>query len=132
MQPQSDDCLQFHRSRRLDGSIECVSVGKRNGKTAVFFPAKWSEPPEATPDSLDVPDLERYSVNLNLVERETWRRIRRGHSIERIASEDGVTRSAIYCRIRGNNKGQGGMTVKNFWVHLWWTLRQQLNQSKQQ
>jgi hypothetical protein len=131
MQPESDGCLRFHRSRRLDGSIESVSVCKRNGKSSLFFHPSWTEPPEAALNSLEVGDPERYSVNLNPIERETWRRIRQGDSIACIANDDGVARSAIYSRIRGNRKGQGGMTAKNFWVLLWWALRQQLRQPKQ-
>jgi hypothetical protein len=96
MQPESDGCLRFHRSRRLDGSIESVSVGKRNGKSSLFFHPSWTEPPEAALNSLEVGDPERYSVNLNPIERETWRRIRQGDSIACIANDDGVARSAIY------------------------------------
>jgi hypothetical protein len=37
-----------------------------------------------------------------------------------------VKRSAIYARICGNSKGQGGMIAKNFWVLLWWLCRQKI------
>ena len=46
-------------------------------------------------------------------------------SVASIAKEEGVSRAAIYARIQGNSRGQGGMIAKNFWVLLWWRLRQQ-------
>ena len=70
-------------------------------------------------------DDPRYYVNLNDVERRTWRQILSASSINAIAREEGVSRAAIYARIQGNSKGQGGMIGKNVWVLLWWRLRQQ-------
>ncbi len=62
-------------------------------------------------------------VNLNPVEARTWRQILSGKSISAIAREEGVSRAAIYSRIVGNSKDQGGMIAKNFWVLLWWHFR---------
>lgn len=69
-------------------------------------------------------DDPRFYVNLNALERRTWRQILSGASIAVIAAEEGVSRAAIYTRIQGNSFGHGGMIGKNFWVLLWWRLRQ--------
>jgi hypothetical protein len=59
-------------------------------------------------------DDPRYYVNLNEVEQRTWRRLLSGASINAIANEEGVSRSAVYARILGNRYGHGGMIGKNF------------------
>lgn len=115
--------LQFRHCRNLSGEAVAISVGRRNGRPAIFFPPDIAEP-AAKPDP--VPDLreqERLFVNLTPIERQTWRKILSAQSIASIASEEGVSRAAIYARIEGNGKGQGGMIAKNFWVLLWWLMR---------
>src|SRR4029077_15969191 len=82
------------------------------------------DPQDPAPDPME---QERYFVNLNSLERETWRKILGAQSVASIANEEGVSRAAIYARIKGNRKGQGGMIGKNFWVLLWWRLRRGLS-----
>jgi len=69
-------------------------------------------------------DDPRYYVNLNPIQRRTWRKVLSGQSISSIAHGEGISRKAVYDRIQGNAKGQGGMIAKNFWCLLWWRLRQ--------
>jgi len=121
----------FRYCRRLDGKLEPVDVAKRNGRRVPYFHPSMTEP--ASNQNGDEPDAgkdfasqSRFFVNLNPVERETWRKILSAQSIASIAKEEGVSRAAIYSRICGNSKGQGGMISKNFWVLLWWQLRQRL------
>ena len=113
----------LQRYRRLDGSIERVSVGRRNGRLLALLPPSCTEPPDKE-KPMAIFEQSRLYVNLNPLERDTWQKILKGQSIRDIAREEGVTRSAIYSRIAGNSKGQGGMVSKNFWVLLWWLLRQ--------
>jgi hypothetical protein len=58
--------------------------------------------------------------NLNRTERRTWILLLLGQSIVEIARKEGISRAAIYERIRGNFQGQGGMIRKNDYVHIWW------------
>jgi hypothetical protein len=123
---QKDDfrISQFRVFRDLHGSVQSAGGGRRNGKPAVFFPQSLSEPPDPAAERTDLCDQLRLFVNLNALERETWRKILQAQSIATIAEQEGVSRAAIYARIQGNNKGQGGMVAKNFWVLLWWLTRQ--------
>jgi len=42
-----------------------------------------------------------------------------------IATAEGVSRNAVYERIRGSSKRHGGMAAKNPYVAIWWRLRQE-------
>jgi hypothetical protein len=122
---ESLDLLRFRRCRDLHGNILNVTVGKRNGKPAVFIRPSL-EDPDPAPEPRGLIDQERLFVNLNPVERETWRKLLAAQSVASIAQEEGVSRNAIYARIKGNTQGQGGMIAKNYWVLLWWRLRRRL------
>ena len=114
----------FQACTTLDGRLVRVGVGRRNGHLTVLLSPDWADGGPRRAQSRLWSDDPRYYVNLNGVERRTWRRILSGASISAIAAEEGVSRAAIYARIQGNNKGQGGMVAKNFWVLLWWLARQ--------
>jgi hypothetical protein len=124
MQKDDFQILRFRVFRDLRGSVQSVSGGRRNGKPAVFFPRSLAEPPDPAAEQPALCEQPRLFVNLNALERETWRKILQAQSIASIAKQEGVSRAAIYARIQGNSKGQGGMVAKNFWVLLWWLLRQ--------
>jgi hypothetical protein len=109
----------------LHGTAVRLSTGRHNGKPAAFLRALCQDS-EPAPDPEDFVENPKYFVNLNPLERETFRRILRGQSIASIAAEDGVERSAVYARICGNSRGQGGMIAKNFWALLWWRCRQRM------
>ncbi|SRR6266567_3667613 len=65
---------------------------------------------------------EILTINLSPVERRTWMRLLSGASIRAVAKEDGVTRTAIYARIRGSRRS-AGMVSKNPFVAQWWARR---------
>jgi len=115
--------FRFKTCRDLYGGVQQISVGRRNGRPAIFFPPDIAEPTAPTGPAPDLREQERLFVNLTPVERETWRKILCAQSIASIAKEEGISRAAIYARIEGNGKGQGGMIAKNFWVLLWWIMR---------
>jgi len=70
-----------------------------------------------------MPLLRELMYGLNRIERRTWLLILLGTPIIEIARKDKVSPAAIYSRIRGNAKGQGGMIRKNDYVHIWWRDR---------
>ena len=115
--------IYFQYIRRLDGRPERIGTVKRNGKLV----------PRFTPDRLEAKSggsVSRFTefmrlvrelmYSLNRVQRRTWALILRGHRITDVASQERVSSPAIYARIRGNSKGQGGMIRKNDYVWIWW------------
>jgi len=116
----------FQTCTTLDGRLERVGVGRRNGHLTVLLSPDWADGGPRRAQSRLWSDDPRYYVNLNGVERRTWRRILSGASISAIAAEEGVSRAAIYARIQGNSEGHGGMIAKNYWCLLWWRLRKSL------
>src|SRR5450432_1491704 len=125
MEEISPDLMRFRRCRDLHGSPVSLTLGRRNGKPAVFLPPVF-EAPDPPPEPQDLSDQSKLFVNLNPIERETWRKLLQARSVASIAKEEGVSRAAIYARMQGNSRGQGGMIAKSFWVQLWWRLRKQL------
>ena len=117
---------QFPVFRNLHGAVQYATTGKRNGQPSVFFSPGCAEPSLEPVVERNLRDHPRLFVNLNSVERETWRKILAARSIADIAKEEGTSRAAIYERIRGNSRGQGGMIAKSPWVLLWWRSRQSL------
>ena len=126
MPNQDFETHRFRVCRDVRGDLHHVGGGKRNGKPAVFFPQSFTDAAAPANPVRDIREQERLFVNLNPLERATWRKILSAQSIASIADEEGVSRPAIYARIQGNGKSQGGMIGKNFWVLLWWRLRQSL------
>ena len=118
--------LHFSCLRTFNGRQERVGAGRRNGRPVLLFAPQWQDVGPEPPLPFPWLDDSRFYVNLNDLERRTWRRILSGLSINAIAADEGVSRSAIYQRIEGNRFGQGGMIGKNFWVLLWWRLRRRM------
>jgi len=107
----------------VDGRGVRVGLAKRNGRPTPLLSPVWTEGGPPADPSYPWLDDSRYYINLNSVERRTWRQLLSGTSINAIADEEGVSRAAIYARIEGNRCGHGGMLAKNFWCLLWWRLR---------
>ena len=68
---------------------------------------------------------------LNRTERRTWLLLLLGLPILEVACKEKVSRAAIYERIRGNSKGQGGMIRKNDYVEIWWRNQRKKNNNEQ-
>src|SRR5580704_9354170 len=103
--PHTDfETIRFRTCRDLRGAPRSVSCGKRNGHITIFLPRSIDGEAEA-PEIPAFDEQSRLFVNLNPVERETWRKILCARSIASIAQEEGVSRSAIYARIQGNRYG---------------------------
>lgn len=93
----------FRYIRKHDGTQVPIDLARRNGRLVPRFDPSVTEPAPRTPDaeSVEFKELvEEVSQNLTGTERRTWLRILDGRSILDIAEEDGVSRAAIYCRIR--------------------------------
>lgn len=122
----SDDSARFQRYRRIDGTVEQVGLIRRNRRPELQFPPAIIEFPlyddaEETPEYREL--LDEVCQGLNEIERRTWLRIIDGRSILDIAGEDGVSRTAIYDRIRR-------MVEKNSYCAIWWRLKNKVNQHK--
>jgi hypothetical protein len=121
------ELLNFQQCADLYGNSQRVCSGRRNGQPFLFLSSSFDTP--AAKVECPAPELgsqSRLFVNLNPIERETWRKILNAESIASIADEEGVSRAAVYNRILGSSRGRGGMIRKNFWVLLWWEMRQRI------
>lgn len=127
MDIETKETLYFHYCRTLDGQLLAVDVARRNGRLVPRFSPEHFDPQCVTGET-DNRELEELitevTQNLTATERRTWLQLVDGVSILDIAAAEGVSRAAIYERIRGNSKGQGGMAAKNSYVAIWWRLRQ--------
>lgn len=119
-----DSTILFPTCNTLGGRSDRVRPGRRDGRPVVLLPPNWAhKASQQACSSLRFDDLS-FCVNFDEVERRTWSQILSTIGINAIAREEGVSRAAIYARIQGNSKGQGGMTGENVWVLLWWRMRQ--------
>ena len=119
----ADETSYFRRCRRLDGGIEEVDVARRNRRRVPRFHPSITEAPEAqAEESAEYRELvDEVCENLNETERRTWLRIIDGRSILDVAEEEGVSRPAVYDRLRR-------MVKKNRYVAIWWRLKNKTNQ----
>src|SRR5262249_3536334 len=121
-----NETVQFRQWRRLDGSTEPVDLIRRNKCLVPRYAPLACEPP-----AVDRSELKRLlrelMYNLTRCERRTWLLLLRGFSIVDTARKERRSRTAIYERIRGNKKGQGGMLRKNDYVRIWWDRRKDLH-----
>jgi hypothetical protein len=126
MQNRFDETTYFHYARRIDGRLESVDCARHNGRLVPRFDPSWTDVACGGPaDDSEFEELiAELSYNLNAAESRTWLKLIDGQSVEHIAQTEGVSRAAVYERIRGNSKNQGGMVKKNDYVRLWWNLRQ--------
>jgi hypothetical protein len=125
MKKEPNETTYFRYCRTLDGRLEPVDTFIHNGRVVPRFV------PETRKPQTDRSDFKRLirevMYNLNRTERRTWVSLLLGQSIVEIARKEEVSRSAIYERIRGNSKGQGGMIRKNDYVHIWWRDQRKKN-----
>jgi predicted DNA-binding protein YlxM (UPF0122 family) len=128
MDSENGETLQYQACAGIDGSINMVNFGKRNGRIIpILNPALTEYIPRIHEDDLEANAkklFRQFSHNLTQKERRTFRKLTlENKSVAQTAAEERVSRKAIYCRIQGNSKGQGGMIKKNEFVELWWLRR---------
>lgn len=122
MKKKLDESTYFRYVRTLDGRLEPIDVVLHNKRLVPRFSPTAAEPPSAEPS--DFKRLVREVMyGLNRTERRTWLNLLLGLSIVEVACKEKVSRAAIYERLRGNSKGQGGMIRKNDYVRIWWERR---------
>ena len=122
---QTEDTTYFRYCRMLDGALVAVDIARRNGRRVPLFSPSvihYPQPTETYPATCVRQQDCRYYVNLNDVERRTWRQILAAIPIGTIARNEGVSRQAIYARLLGR-RGYGGMIGKNYWVLIWCIAR---------
>ncbi|HEY2933121.1 MAG TPA: hypothetical protein VGK99_15370 [Acidobacteriota bacterium] len=122
------EILLFQTCRGFDGRTHPVDIGKRNGRLALLFHPRLVALPSGIAASCAEDRARRrirqaFFWGLTPTEKRTWQKALEGSSVRQIAREEGVSRSAIYERFRGNSKGQGGMIAKNPYVAVWWYFR---------
>lgn len=105
-----------------------VQLGKRNGRLIPLFSPQMLHPcePENGPSEDFKPLVRELMYALNRTERRTWLLLLLGYSILDAAQQEGVSRPAIYARIRGSSKRHLGMIGKNEYVRIWWSNRKHL------
>ena len=116
-----DETRYFRYIRTFAGRLEPVDFARRNGRLVPNFSPEHTEadPGQGVRSDLK-PLLRELMYALNRTERRTWLLLLLGYSIVEIARKERVSRPAIYARIRGNRKKQGGMIRKNEYVAIWW------------
>jgi len=121
MNNETSEALYFRYCRNLEGDLEPIDIARQNGRPVPRFDqhlmSPGSEPAEDRSNWNEL--VEEVSINLTPIERRTWMRLLDGRTVLEVDDEDGVTRTAVYERIRGNGKGQGGMIRKNDYVAIW-------------
>jgi len=123
-----DDLLTYAAYRTLTGASRAVDLCRRGGRRVPNWCIRTLDvEPSVSDPALDPASslLAVLTAGLTPIECRTWLRILNQQSIKAIAAEEGVSRTAIYVRIRGTGRTPGGMVAKNPWVAEWWHARQQ-------
>lgn len=113
------DAITLGRCARVDGSPITVDIIKRNQKLVPILRREVLNTDPLEPGHR--PRLPSRLENLNATQSRTFDQILQGKSISAIAEAEGVSRAAIYSRIRGSH-GRGGMIRRNLWAFLWWSF----------
>jgi hypothetical protein len=98
---------------------------KRNGMGVPRYIHPGREEEERTDIATLLQTYRELMYNLTSIERRIWILLLRRRSFDEVASRFGCSRSNIYCRIRGDGRGYGGMIAKNTNVAGWWARRQE-------
>jgi hypothetical protein len=120
------DVTEYGLYSSLEGQRQTASVMRRGSKRVITFSTRQFAPESAERnDEQPARALPGLFLNLNEVQRRTWKLFLLGSTVAAVARAERVSRQAIYERVRGKN-GRGGMIEKNFWVCFWWLMRQEL------
>jgi hypothetical protein len=119
------ETIYFRYCRTFDGRLEPVDLARRNGRLvprfhpSVLIPTERPDDPEQSGEYLDL--LDEVCQNLTGLERQTWLKLLDQQPILEIARDAGVSRAAIYDRIRR-------MVNKNPYCAIWWRIKNKINQ----
>jgi len=117
-----DETRVFRSIQNANGEIARLDDVRRNG-VGIPRPTPISSEQEVTDLGILLQTYRLLMYNLNSTERRIWVRLLLGRPFEEVASEFGFSRPNLYCRIRGDGKGYGGMIAKNENVAIWWRRR---------
>jgi len=122
------DDHKFHSYiRGHGGALELADCIRRCGR---LVPRHEPESRREGPSSRRLADLLEFcreiTYGLNTLQRRTFLRLLLG-TLEDTANSFGISRAAVYSRIRGRD-GNGGMIAQNEYVRIWWTGRKKTNQ----
>lgn len=123
---EPNETTYFRYIRTLNGSLEPIDLVRQNGRCVPRFSPRILSGQTDTPKSDFIPLYREIMYGLSRLERRTWLPLLFGRSLDEVAKSQGVSRAAIYARIRGNSKGQGGMIRKNDYVAIWWCMQRKL------
>jgi len=128
---QTEDETTYYRYvRTLDGSLQPADTIRQSGQDVLRFVPESRQESETgcLADFLEFYRILMY--NLSQAERRIWLSLLRGRTMDEVARAEGIKRSAVYARIRGN-RGRGGMIRKNWFVLAWWLAgKNKVNQHK--
>lgn len=123
-----DDAKFYAYIRRLDGRLEPADPIRRCGKLVPRHePESRKEDTQPRPLRSVLKVYRHVMSGLNRRQRRTFLLLLFGWTPEDVARSFGVSRPAIYARIRGRG-GRGGMIARNAFVSDWWDARGKTNQ----
>jgi hypothetical protein len=120
----NDESRQFRLYRNSDGSIEPLGAVRRNGVAVPRLSSQENSTNQPSRHSTLLQTYRELMQGLNSTERRIWVKLLLGLSVDEVAAMFGVSRAAIYSRIRGDRKGYKGLIAKSKNVAIWWDRRQ--------
>ena len=119
----NDETRLFRRFLSPAGDVERLDEIRRNGNGVPRPTPLCHSEMQHTNIVVLLQTYRTLMYNLNSIERRIWVPLLLGRSIDEVAKAFGVSRPALYSRIRGDGKGYGGMISKNENVEIWWRRR---------
>jgi hypothetical protein len=127
MNHDEDDDSKFYRYVRGLNGLEPVDSIRRCGKLVPRYEPESRKDDATSGRLIDLLGTYREIMyGLTRLQRRTFLLLLLGWTLEDVATFFGVSREAIYSRIRGRD-GHSGMT-RNDYVAYWWKRKRKVNQ----